>query len=588
MAQHSRFNLPQTMQDAVALHRQGRLREAEKLYARVLKAAPEHFDALHLLGLAKAQAGQMGEAYRLMSAALKINSQAPDVLMNLANVLHALKRDAEALACLDKALAIKPDDLDALGNRASALLALDRPQEALATLERLLARSPRNVEALVNRGCAQAALALDRHRTGQAAEAKGDSPQAKPFYESAKQHSAAALADFDAALALAPRHAGAHFNRGNALAALDRPADAIAAFDRALAIAPDKLDAWFGRGRALQALNRHSEAVASFDKAIALQKDNADVHFNRALSLLTLGDLRRGFQEYEWRWKRTGMTDARGRYRGPLWLGKYPLARKTILLHAEQGLGDTIQFARYAPLLARAGATVVLEVQAELKSLLAGLEGVASCHARGEPLPGYDVHCPLGSLPLAMQTEPTTIPAAIPYLHADATRLAKWRARLEALPGKRIALAWAGNASHVNDRNRSIDLKLLEPLLSLEGVSFLSIQHELRAHDAELLARHGNVTHLGGDLIDMADTAAVEALADLTIAVDTAVVHLAGALGRPVWVMLPFRPDWRWTLAGEHSPWYPQARLFRQSALADWQSVIATLRAALTHFIAAQ
>ena len=606
MTQHPRFNLPQTMQDAVALHQRGRLREAEKLYARVLKAAPQHFDALHLLGLAKAQAGQMGEAYRLMSAALKINSQAPDAWINLANVLHALKRDVEALACLDKALAIKPDDLHALGNRASALLALDRPHEALATLQQLLARSPRDVDALVNRGCAKAALALDRHRHGQTTGAKGDNTRAQTFDETAAQHSAAALADFDTALALAPRHPGAHFNRGNALAALDRPADAVAAFDRALALAPDKVDAWINRGRALQALNRLGEAVASFDKAIALQKDNADVHFNQALALLTLGDLRRGFEQYEWRWKRTGMTDMRRHYRGPLWLGEYPLTRKTILLHAEQGLGDTIQFARYAPLLARAGATVVLEVQAELKSLLAGLEGVASCHARGETLPAYDVHCPLGSLPLALQTEPATIPADFPYLHADETRLAKWRARLAALSGKRVALAWAGNVSHVNDRNRSIDLALLEPLLALDGVSFLSIQHEPRANDAELLARHANVTHLGGELADMADTAAVAALADLTIAVDTAVVHLAGALGRPVWVMLPFAPDWRWTLARdpekwgpvfgkdhaqtqnfESSPWYPQARLFRQPALGDWPSAIATLRAELARFIAA-
>jgi ADP-heptose:LPS heptosyltransferase len=187
-----------------------------------------------------------------------------------------------------------------------------------------------------------------------------------------------------------------------------------------------------------------------------------------------------------------------------------------------------------------------------------------------------------------LQTEPATIPADIPYLRADASRLAKWRARLAALPGKRVALAWAGNASHVNDRNRSINLALLEPLLSLEGVCFLSIQRELRAHDAELLAHHSNVTHLGGELADMADTAAVVALADLTIAVDTSVVHLAGALGRPVWVLLPFAPDWRWTLAGEHSPWYPQARLFRQRELADWASVIATLRAELTRFIAAE
>ena len=559
MAPPPRFNLPQTMQDAVALHQQGRLREAEKLYARVLKAAPANFDALHLFGLAKAQSNQMGEAYRLMSAALKINPQAPDAWMNLANVLHALKRDAEALDCLDKALALRPGDVNAIENRGNALLALHRPQDALACFDAVLARNPRHGDARLNRGGALAGL-------GRTAEA---------------------LADFDAALALMPGHPGALYNRGNALLDLGRYDEAIAAFDRALAAVPGHLNAWNNRGRALQALNRHADAIGSFDKAIALQKDFADAHFNRALSLLTLGDLSRGFAQYEWRWRRTGMRDTRRGYGKPLWLGEYPPARKTILLTAEQGLGDTIQFARYVPLVAQSGARVLLEVPPELKTLLAGLAGVASCHARGDPLPAYDVHCPLGNLPLALKTEPATIPAGIPYLHADEAHLAKWRPRIEGLPGKRIALAWAGNASHANDRNRSVDLALLEPLLALEGISFLSIQRELRGDDAERLARHANVSHLGGDLSDMADTAALLTLADLTISVDTSVGHLAGSLGRPVWVMLPFAPDWRWTLTGAASPWYPQARLFRQPTLGDWPSVIATLRAELARFAAA-
>lgn len=559
MAKPPRFNLAQTMQDAVALHQQGRLREAEKLYARVLKAAPDQFDALHLLGLAKAQGGQMGEAHRLISGALKLNPKMPDAWVNLANVLHALKRDTEALDCLDKALALRPGDANALQSRGNALLALGRPQEALACFDEVLARNPRHGEARLNRGSALAGLG----------------------------RTAPALADFDTALALMPGHPAALYNRGNALAALGRYDEALAAFDRALAAAPGHGNAWNNRGRALQALDRHAEAVASFDKAIELHKDNADAHFNRALSLLTLGDLARGFEQYEWRWQRSGMRDTRRGYGKPLWLGEYPLARKTILLHAEQGLGDTIQFARYAPRLARAGATVVLEVQPELKNLLAGVEGVASCHARGDQLPAYDVHCPLGSLPLAFKTEPASIPADIPYLRADQGRLAQWRARIDDLPGKRITIAWAGNASHANDRNRSIDLKLLEPLLALEGTSFLSIQRELRGDDAETLARLSNVRHLGGEFADMADTAAIAALTDLTISVDTSVVHLAGALGRPVWVMLPFAPDWRWTLSGGNCPWYPQARLFRQPALGDWPGAIAALRAELARFAAA-
>jgi tetratricopeptide (TPR) repeat protein len=557
MAPSPRFNLAQTMQEAIQLHQQGRLRDAEKLYARVLKAQPESFDALHLMGLVKAQGGQMGEAFRLMSAALKINRQAPELLMNFANVLHALKRDAEALDCLDKALVLRPGDPDALLNRGNALLTLGRPQEALSSFDAVLARNPRQADAFLGRGTTHAALG-----------------RLEP-----------ALADFDAALALG--HPGASYNRGNALAELGRYAEAVAAFDRALSVAPNRASAWNNRGNALTALKRHQEAVESFGKAIALQKDYADAHLNRALALLVLGDWQRGFQEYDWRWQRSGMTDTRRGYGRPLWLGEYPLARKTILLHAEQGLGDTIQFARYAPLLARAGATVVLEVQPELKSLLSGFESVTSCHARGEKLPAYDVHCPLGSLPLAFKTEPATVPAEIPYLRADEAHIAKWRPRIEALPGKRVALAWAGNASHANDRNRSIDLKLLEPLLALDGVSYLSIQRELRGNDTEILARHANVSHLGGELSDMTDTAAITALVDLTISVDTSVVHLAGAIGRPLWVMLPFAPDWRWTLNGEHTPWYPQARLFRQAALGDWPSAIAMLRAELARFVAA-
>jgi tetratricopeptide (TPR) repeat protein len=547
------FNIAQTLQEALSLHQQGRLRDAEKLYARALKAAPNNFDALHLLGLIKAQSGQMGEAHRLMAAALKINPNAPDALVNFANVLHALKRDGEALTHLDKALALRPGDQEALLYRGNALNALDRPEDAIACYDAVLARNPAHGDALLNRGTARARLG--RH--------------------------ADALADFDAVLTRVPHHVEALYNRGTALLELERPDAALAAFDAAVAAAPKHIGAWTNRGRALQALNRHAEAVASFEKAIAVDKNVADTHSNMALSLLTLGQLSRGFAEYEWRWKRTGMSDARRNYRGRPWLGEFPIGQRTILLAAEQGLGDSIQFVRYVPLLARSGAKVVLEVQPELKALLAGVAGVASYHARGETLPAYDVYCPLGSLPLAFKTEPATIPADIPYLRADETHLAKWRPIIEALPGKRVALAWAGHAKHPNDRNRSIALAQLEPLFALDGISFVSVQRDLRGDDAAILARQKSVTHIGDKLNDMADTAAVLALADLTIAVDTSVIHLAGAMGREAWVMLPFSPDWRWTLTGDHSPWYPRMRLFRQAKPGDWSSVIVSLRDAL-------
>jgi len=541
------------MNEAMALHRQGRLRDAERIYARVLKAAPDDFDVLNLLGAVKAQLGHIGEAHRLFSAAVKVNPRAPQALVNLGQALHALKRDAEALDCFDKALALAPGDAAILNSHANALLSLGRAEEALAEFREVLAKVPQHAEARLNAGIALATL-------GRPDEA---------------------VAEFDGAAALAPGHPAVHFNRGLTLFELGRYTDAIAAYDRALAAAPDHASAVLNRGRALAALNRYDEALASYDRAIALRKDDADAHFMKSMALLTRGEYRRGFADYEWRWRRSGMPAQKSRGR-PLWLGEYPLARKTILLHAEQGLGDTIQFARYVPRLAAHGAKVMLEVQPELVPILARLDGAAVVIARGDALPAYDVHCPLGSLSLALKTERDTVPADIPYLSADEPHLAKWSARLSGLPRPRVAIAWSGNPSHINDRNRSLAFAKLAPLLAAAtGAQFISIQREVRGDDAAALAAEPRVTHVGAELESFADTAAAIAHCDLVIAVDTAVTHLAGALGRPLWVLLPFAPDWRWTLDGETSPWYPAARLFRQTALGDWDDPLARVGAAL-------
>jgi tetratricopeptide (TPR) repeat protein len=573
-------NIGEALQQAVTLQQQGRLRDAEKIYTRVLKAVPDQFDALNLLGTIKLQRGQAGEAYRLINAALKVNPRVPDVWVNLGIILHALKRDQDALASFDKALALKPDDAGAFNYRGNVLLGLGRPADALAAFDRTLALVPRHPEAMLNRGIALAGL--ERH---------GE-----------------AVAAFDAALATSPSNPMAHYNRGLALFSLGRYADAVASYDRTLSLAPDHVKALNNRGLALQMLNRHPEALASYGRAVEIQKDYADAHFNQALALLTIGDFRHGFEKYEWRWRRSGMpgerraalasparghsigaraghspeqgSSARGQGR-PLWLGEYPLQRKTILLQAEQGLGDTIQFARYVPLLARAGARIVLEVQQELVPLLAQLEGAASVVARGQPLPAFDVRCPLGSLPLALKTEPATIPAEIPYLTADAARIAKWRPRIDGFGPPKVAVAWSGNVRHSNDRNRSIALSQFASLWSDDRSRFVGIQRELRSEDAQRLAGEERVMHVGAELDDFADTAAVLALVDLVITVDTSVAHLAGAMGRPVWILLPFSPDWRWTLEGESSRWYPSARLFRQPSLGDWASVIERVRSAL-------
>ncbi len=552
-ATHRLPDIGRALREAMTLRQQGRLREAEKIYTRVLKAAPDQFDALNLLGTIKAQRGQAGEAYRLISVALKVNPRAADAWVNLGIVLHALKRDQEALESFDKALALKPGDADALYERGNVLLALGRAQDALAAFDEALALLPSHPQARLNRGLALAGLG--RHEE--------------------------AIADFEAASATPPVSPTAHYNRGISLFNLGRYAEAVAAYERALSLAPDHVKALNNRGFALQALNRHNEALVNYSKALELRKDFADAHFNQAIALLTIGDFRRGFEEYEWRWRRTGMPAQRRSYGRPLWLGEYPLQGRTILLHAEQGLGDTIQFARYIALFARAGARIVLEVQPELKALVERIEGVAAVVARGEPLPPFDVHCPLGSLPLAFKTEPATIPSTGPYIAADDAHLGKWRPRLEAIGRPRVAVAWSGNPEHMNDRNRSIPLSRLAPLWSVGTTRFLAVQRELRTGDAELLAQEPRVTQIGTELDDFADTAAVLALVDLVVTVDTSVAHLAGAMGRPVWILVPFSPDWRWTRSGESSRWYPSARLFRQPSLGDWDSVIEGLRGEL-------
>jgi tetratricopeptide (TPR) repeat protein len=540
--------------DAAAGHyRQGRLDDADKICTRVLRAAPDWFDALHLAGLIKLETGKAAAAQVLLAKALKLNPGSAPVLSNLGRTLSALNRDDEAMACLDQALALAPDSFDAINTRGTMLLKRNRAAEAVAAFERVLALEPRFLGGRANLGNALAQLGR---------------------FEDA-------LAQYDMLLAAHPSHPETLVNRAGALAGLGRLDEAIAAYDRALASRSDYAKARIGRGAALAALNRHQEALQEYGTVLVADKTNADVQHNAALSLLTLGDYRRGFPKYEARWQRTGMPRRRSLGK-PLWLGEYPLARKTILVQAEQGFGDTIQFARYAPQLARGGAKVVLEAQPELVALLSRVEGVASVAGRGDALPAYDVHCPAGTLPLALHTEVSTIPANVPYLVASDERITHWRERLERLPSPRIAVAWSGSAGHANDRNRSIPFERFAPLLAAGQGSVVSIQRELRDGDADALARLPNVTHVGDALADFDDTAAVMALADLVISVDTSVVHLAGAMGRPVWVLLPFQPDWRWLLDREDSPWYPTARLFRQPKPGDWDSVIARVKGELS------
>jgi Tfp pilus assembly protein PilF len=507
-------NLSRLQRQAHNSFQQGHLDKAERLCAGVLEYRSDDFDALHLLGLLNLQRRRPLEALRFLSQALKVNSTSADAMSNLGLALHATGRFEEAVASYRDALRLAPGHPEILYNLGNALLELGCVDEALAS--------------------------------------------------------------YDDALAKGPSHVGALVNRGNALLRFNRPTEALASYDKALAAMPGHPQILTNRGHALRRLDRPIDALADFEAALVAGPEFPEAHFEAAMTRLTLGDFDAGWKAYEWRWKTGAFASQRRRLQAPLWLGDRPVSGKTILLHAEQGFGDTIQFIRYAPLLASRGATVVCEVQPELQSLLSQFEDI-DVIAAGEPLPAFDLHCPLLSLPLAFGTQPQTIPAPAPYLVASEERLAYWHDRLPTgLP--RAGFVWSGSPSHKNDSNRSIPLARLSVLFENPPVHCFSLQTELRDADSEVLRELPNIVHLGGEFRDFADTAAVISLLDVVISVDTSVAHLAGALGKPVVILLPYAADFRWMRDRDDSPWYPTARLFRQPAFGDWDSVIVRLR----------
>jgi Tfp pilus assembly protein PilF len=449
--------------------------------------------------------------------ALSIKSNDAALLLGRGNTHYAMKSYAAALADYDGAVAVRPDFAEAHGNRGNALREMGQHSEALDACNR--------------------------------------------------------------ALTLKPDYDEGYNNRGNALIELNRPADALADYDRVLEGAPDNVYAWVNRGNALRYLDRTEEAIESFDRAIALAPDLAEAHWNKGLLCLSVGDFTRGWAGYEWRWRRDGELQPRA-FTQPQWRGD-TLAGKTILLHAEQGFGDSIQFIRYLPMVAEKGGRIVLEIPDGLAPLIENAANIDGICRRGNALPHFDVHCPLMSLPLAFGTTMDTIPMSVPYLSAPDKRARLWRDRLAGIGRPRIGLVWSGKPTHKNDHNRSIALQRLKPLLSVVGAQFVSLQQEYRDSDLAALERLP-IRRLDKSLADFADTAAVIAELDLIIAVDTAVAHLAGAMAKPVWLLLPHIQDWRWLRGRNDSPWYPTARLFRQARIGDWDGAIAAMANELT------
>ncbi len=512
------------MRKAVAAHQNGALGQADRLYRAALALDPDHFDALHLIGNLSLQRGRLAEALRFLAAAVRRNPRSAEARSDLGVAYHAAGEYGEALAGHEAALALEPGNADYINRRAAALLRLGRRTDALAALDRILS--------------------------------------------------------------VQPGHADALGNRGNVHVSLNRPAEAIADYDAARRIAGDSAQLLTNRAHALRRLDRIMEAIADLLRAIELRPDFAEARFELGMAQLALGDFANGWNEYEWRWATAAFAPSRRGFTSPQWNGTQKLAGRTVLLHAEQGLGDTIQFVRYAPLVARLGATVIIEVQPELVPLLGSTAGASRVIACGDRSPFFDLHCPLLSLPRAFRTTDTNVPADMPYLVVPPDAAARWEHRLPARP--RIGLAWAGRPTHHNDLNRSLPLASLAPLLRRTDIQFVSLQRDLRDGDAAILRDLPRIIDAGPDLHDFAETAALISRLDGVIAVDTAVAHLAGALAKPLLLLLPYAADFRWLRARDDSPWYPSARLLRQERFGDWRGALARLAAHLDRFAADQ
>ena len=590
---------------------------AVPLYDRVLELQPEHVEAYYKRGNALKDLGRLAAALASYDEAIARQPDHGHAWCNRGVVQHRLSLHEGALESYARAITLDPGDTFAHANRGALLQELARWQDALASYDRALALDPRLFQTWFHRGNVLRELA----RFTEALASYDEALRLEPNYAEALYNRGvlleraaqpqAALASYERALAVYPDFHQAHFNRGGllkesgdldeALAAYDRALEAndnhaeahanravvlqelgrldaaLAGYDRALSIRADHAETHFNRGTLLRQLARLDAALASYDRAIAIRPDYAEAHFERAGVLLSQGDYARGWPHYEWRWKcanRFAMGEER-HFVEPLWLGETSIAGKRLLIHCEQGLGDTLQFCRFAKQAADLGAVVILEVQPPLEALLRSLDGVSELVVRGARLPPFDYQCPLMSLPLALHTTLETLPRPTRYLHSDPEKVAAWRARLGDASRPRIGLAWSGNATQAHDRFRSLQLAALIRHLPRE-FEYFCMQKDVRAEDEATLDANPWIARWPGYL-NFSETAALCECLDMVISVCTSIAHLSGALGRPTWVLLPFNAEWRWLQGRDDSPWYPTARLYRQPSFGDWNGVLTRL-----------
>jgi tetratricopeptide (TPR) repeat protein len=550
--------MPDAFASAQAAQQSGDSRRAEELYRQLLRAEPRSARVWLALGNLCAGQGRLIEAAALVRQAIDCDPNAALAHVCLGDVLLRQERYPDAEAAYRRGLELRPDQVEALVNLGFALGEQERLDEALACYQRARTLGPHVPEV--------------HHNLGNILREQGRIDEA--------------LASYAEALRLRPDYAKAHINQGVALVARGAILEALAALRHGVTLQPDFAEAHNSLGTALSAHGQLDSALAEYERAIELKPDYADAHWNRSLVWLLRGDYARGWPDYEWRW-RCKRTTPIPHITQPRWDGT-PLAGRTILLYAEQGLGDTLQFVRYAPAVKAQGGRVILQCQGALIRLLTRTAGIDELAPWGTPSPACDVWLPLMSLPTVLHTTLATIPASVPYLTADPALVEHWRQQLAAVSGVRIGIAWQGSPRHAWDRHRSVSLAEFAPLAQVPGVHLISLQ---KGPGADQVARGASIAVVSfGEHLDRAgafsDTAAIMRNLDLVITVDTAIAHVAGGLGIPVWLALHHTPDWRWLLDRTDSPWYPTARLFRQPAAGAWPAVFQEIAAALPAHVA--
>ena len=584
---------PAALYEAGLRHlRAGQYLDAQICCQQALATDSNHADSLNLMGMLSLHAKQYDHAVEWGARALR-QMPKPEYLVTLGTALQSQGRLEEALKAFDKAVQLKPDVAELWKNLGNVLLALERPADALLSFQHILTLDPRHWEAAYQ----SAVLFHQLERLAEAVEHFDLCNRLKPDHALTLRARARSLRDMNRlkealqdsqrACKLDPGDAGACNGVGDILARLpDRQEEALQWFDRALELEPDFLQALTNKALVLGQLHRSEEAIANYRRLRSLDPDNAEVNISLGHLHLLLGDFESGWAGHEARRKIPSFSAPYPKFSEPIWLGKETIDGKTILVHVDEGFGDTIQFARYVPMLAERGARVILVVDGPAYPLLSNLAGVSQCFPfPAHTLPPFDFHCPMSSLPLAFATRLDTIPSGTSYLPAPAaSRVQAWESRLGPHDRLRVGLVWSGNPNHRNDRNRSIPLRTLSRILDADA-AFVSLQKDPRPDDKAFLVESTSILDLTADLTDFTETAALLRCLDLVITVDTSVAHLAGALGCPTWILLPHHPDWRWLLGRDDSPWYPTVRLFRQPKPRDYDSVMDRVRAELTAMI---